>query len=106
MTAALLILGLLLFALVLQSRRRHAASKRPVPLDHERDLRSLQDSYTAGEITLERFEAEVWDVLKAEPPARAIGTKPPSAAPVNYSERWEIHVHDAPPHHELHIHLS
>lgn len=107
MTVAFIILGLFLFALTLKSHRGAAASSRPDAPDHERDLRNLKNSYAAGEITLEQFEAQVKDVLEAEPPVRATGTKPPidPQPPVGYAERWEIHIHDAPTNHELHIHL-
>jgi hypothetical protein len=82
---------------------RHPAG-RP---ERDEALRDLEARYVTGELSLERFEAEVSDVLKAEPAVTASGTKPLAAAPVpaSYAERWEIHVHDAPAGHELHIHL-
>jgi hypothetical protein len=100
-TAGLIILGFFLFALVLESHRRNVASRRPAPVDHDRDLRDLRDCYAAGEITLEQFEAQVEDVLENESRARTSGLEPPTT----YSERWEIHIHDAPPGRSLHIHL-
>ena len=102
MTAPLIILAFFLLALVLESHRRNAASHRPAPFEPDRDLRDLRDYYAAGTITLEQFEAQVEDVLENESRGRATGVQPPTT----YSERWEIHVHDAPPGHSLHIHLS
>lgn len=100
-TAALIILAFSLSALVLESHRRNVASRRPAPVDHERDLRDLRDCYAAGEITLEQFEAQVDDVLEENSRTHATG----SMAGAGVSARWEIHVHDAPPGHSLHIHL-
>jgi hypothetical protein len=58
------------------------------------DLPVARRRYLADEITLDEFERQVDDALRdrERPPER-------------YSERWEVHVWDAPPGHALHIHL-
>jgi uncharacterized membrane protein len=76
MAAPLIILGLFLFALVLESHRRAIASRRPARPDHARDLRDLRDYYAAGGITLEQFEAQVEDVLEDESRTPLTGARP------------------------------
>ena len=63
MTAPLIILAFFLLAMVLESHRRNAASRRPAPFEPDRDLRDLRDCYVAGRITLEQLEAQLEDVL-------------------------------------------
>lgn len=70
---------------------KQRAKPAPEPSLREREVGVLRDRYLAEEIELEEFESEVAEALVARP-----------AEPIQYAERWEIHVHDAPPGHSLH----
>ena len=94
MLLALLILLAVVVSLWRASHREQHARPAPGLSRRERDLSGLRDRYVAEEITLEDFEARVTDALEDRP-----------AEPTQYTERWEIHVHEAPPGHQLHIHL-
>ena len=92
-------LALLIFLAIVASLWQTSRGKqhsRPAPglSRRERELGALRDRYVAEEITLDEFEGQVADALEGRP------------EPTQYAEHWEIHVHDAPPGHSLHIHLS
>ena len=70
-------------------------NRTPSPPVGEPNLAGPRNRYLAGEIEVEEFEGQVAEALVARP-----------VEPTQYAERWEIHVHDAPPGHSLHIHLS
>ena len=95
MTLALLILVAVAVSLWRTSHGKHRARPAPEQSRRERELSGLRDRYVAEEITLEDFEGQVADALEGRP-----------TEPTRYTELWEIHVHDAPPGHSLHIHLS
>lgn len=94
MTLALLILVAVGLSLWRASHGRQHGRPASEPSRREREVGALRDRYLAGEIELQEFESQVADALVARP-----------VEPTQYAERWEIHVHDAPPGHSLHIHL-
>jgi hypothetical protein len=95
MALAVLIFLALAVSLWRASHLKQHAKPAPAPSQRERELSGLQDRYVADEITLEEFEGQVAGALEGRPPQ-----------PAQRTEHWEIHVHDAPPGHSLHIHLS
>lgn len=93
MILALLILAAVVFSFWQTSHGKQRAKPAPEPSRREREVGALRDRYLAEEIELEEFEGQVADALG----------KPAEPTP---TEHWEIHVHDAPPGHSLHLHLS
>jgi hypothetical protein len=91
---ALLILLAVAVSLWRASQVKQQARPAPALSRRERELSGLRDRYVAEDITLEEFEGQVADALVNRP-----------IEPTPYAERWEIHVHNAPPGHSLHIHL-
>jgi hypothetical protein len=90
-----MILALLIFAAVVLSLGLAPRRKRPTVVSQpDGELAGPRERYLAGEITLEDFEQQVGEALEPRP----------ASAPV-YTERWEVHIHNAPPGHSLHIHL-
>ena len=93
----MIILALLIFASVglslwLAPRRNRA----PGSAVREPDLTGPRSRYLAGEIELEEFEGQVAEALERR-------TRRPETPA--YTSHTEIHIHDAPAGHSLHIHL-
>ena len=94
MMLLLLILVAVAVSLWQTSHGKQRARPAPEQSRRERELSGLRDRYLAEEIELEEFEGQVADALEGRP-----------VEPTQYTEHWELHVHDAPPGHQLHIHL-
>jgi hypothetical protein len=85
---------------------RSKVPREPSPMD--RELATLRAQYAADDLSLEDFEAQVANALRkprTTPSVAGTFTAQPTEV-LRYDERWEIHVHDAPPGQSLHIHLA
>ena len=97
MTVLATILGLSLLSWGLRRLvRPQAPGTAPQPVPDDSDVSRLREQFATTDMSVEEFEAEVAGELER--------ASHPPAAPV-YTSRTEIHVYDAPPGHQLHIHL-
>ena len=94
MFLALLIFLAVVVSLWRTSHREQHARPAPGPSRRERELSGLRERFASSDMSVEELEGQIADVLEARSPE-----------PMQYTEHWEIHVHDAPPGHSLHIHL-
>jgi len=94
MFLALLILVAVAVSLWQASRGKHA-SPASAPSRRERELSALRERFVSSDMSVDELEGQIADVLEDRSPELA-----------QRSEHIEIHVHDAPPGHSLHIHLS